>query len=160
MKRVISTDQSLNPILLSWMRSQLKEFDVGEFDPKECRTVAHLLQDDNGQREILGVVAFNRWTPHTCDGTVATDGSKRCAGRDFLFTVYDYAFRFAGKTRMNMIVHEQNEASKKLQSDIGHQLVGTLVDHFGEGKNALLYGLTRSQWKQGRYAEPSPRKET
>lgn len=157
-KRVIVTDQQYAPALLQWMRERISG-DIGAFDASECRTVAHVLVHEDKPAEVLAVVAFNRWSPFACEGNIASDGTRRWFSRDFAFTVYDFVFRHAGKTRFNFTVTVDNKDAIAMHESLGHEYVARLLDAFGENNDALMYGLTRSQWQAGKWAKPSQRKE-
>jgi len=154
--RVIVVDHRYNDWFCQWITERIGE--PGQFNPDECRTIAHMLVHDDGTPEILCVVAFNRWTAHTCEGSIASDGTKRWMSREFAFTVYDYAFRHADKSRLNFTVRADNTAAITMHEKLGHEFVCRLTDAHGEGKDAFIYGLTRKQWKKGRWAAPN--KET
>lgn len=151
MKAVI-TDQHWAPLFCQWITEHIGE--PCTFDPADTRTIAHVQFNNDGTHEILCVFALNGWTPHTVTGSIASDGTKRWCTRGFLFTVYDYAFRHAGKSRINFVVDADNSLSILLQERIGHSLVGRLVDANGPGRDALLYGLTCNEWKASRWASP------
>lgn len=158
-KRVIVTDQKYAPMFLQWMAGRIG-VDIGGFSPDECRTIAHVLFYDDGQPpEILAVVAFNRWSPFACEGNIASDGTRRWFSRDFAYTIYDYVFRHAGKTRFNFTVSVDNEAAIAMHEGLGHNYVARLEDAFGEDKDAFIYGLTRKQWMAGRWSKSSNHKE-
>lgn len=152
-KRLIITDQAVAPALLAWMKERIGP--CGAFDPEDCRTIAHAIEHDDGRIEILCVVALNRWTPFSCEGNIASDMSKRWMTRDFAFAVYDFVFRHAGKTRFNFTVSVDNAEAIEMHERLGHRRIATLEDAFGEGRHALLFGLTRGQWKAGRFSAPS-----
>jgi len=157
-KRIIVTDQQYAPTFLQWMRERIGG-DIGEFDAKECRTIAHVLIHDDKPAEILAVVAFNRWSPFACEGNIASDGTKRWFSREFAFTVYDFVFRHANKTRFNFTVSVDNKEAIQMHESLGHEYVAKLADAFGENEDALIYGLTRKQWQAGKWAKPSKQKE-
>jgi len=151
LSRVVVTDQKQAPLFCHWLSLQVGD---GEYDPNECRTVGHMGIED-GKPTILSVVAFNRWMTSSCDATIATNGSPRAASRLFVWTVYDFVFRHANKTRLNLIVRPDNAKSIALQHNLGHTLDCTLKDHYGEGQDALLFSCTRDQWRSGKWANPS-----
>jgi RimJ/RimL family protein N-acetyltransferase len=153
-KRVIITDQQHAPMFLQWMRDRIGG-DTGEFSADECRTIAHVLVHDDKPAEILAVVAFNRWSPYACEGNIASDGTRRWFSRDFAFTLYDFVFRHADKTRFNFTVSVDNEAAIAMHEGLGHTFVARLEDALGEDKDAFIYGLTRKQWMAGRWSKPS-----
>lgn len=157
-KRVIVTDQRHAPLFLQWMRERIGG-NIGEFDPNECRTIAHVMIHDDKPAEILAVVAFNRWTPSTCEGNIASDGTRRWFTREFAFTLYDFVFRHADKTRWNFTVSVDNKAAITMHEKLGHEYVGRLEDALGEGSDALVFGLTRKQWLAGPWSKPAKQQE-
>ena len=130
-KRVIVTDQQHAPVFLKWMRERIGG-DIGEFDAQVCRTIAHVLLHDDKPAEILAVVAINRWSPFACEGNIASDGTKRWFSRDFAFTIYDFVFRHAGKTRFNFTVSTNNKEAIAMHESLGHEFAGRFADAFGE----------------------------
>ena len=152
MKRVIVTDQRWAPLFCTWLQERIGE--EGQFKPEEVRTIGHVLVHDENKFEILAVVGLNHWTVHTVEGNIASDGTKRWFSQDFAFTVYDYAFRHADKSRMNFTVRPENTAAIRMHEKLGHQFEFRLADAHGEGKDALIYGLTRRQWREGRWSAP------
>lgn len=146
----VITDQKHAPLFCRWLESRLPG--VGSFDPAECRTVA-VVDANSPDAAILGVVAFNRWTPHACDASVATDGVKRACWRPWIRTLYEYAFVHADKSRINFYVDPDNAASIRVQHALGHTLDARLPSALGDGRDALLFGLTREQWMRSRWAQ-------
>src|SRR5262245_26460359 len=132
-KRSIVVDQTYKPIFLQWMKERIGE--SGDFKPEDCITIAHVQVHDDGAGEILCVVALNRWTPFTCEGNIASDMSKRWMTRDFAFTVYDFVFNHAGKSRFNFTVSPDNVEAVQMHERLGHKFEGRLEDGFGEGKD-------------------------
>lgn len=157
-KRVIVTDQRHAPSFLQWMRERIGG-DCGAFDADECRTIAHVMLHHDKPAEILAVVAINRWSPFGCEGNIASDGTKRWCSRDFLFTVYDFVFRYAGKTRFNFTVSTDNKEAIAMHEKLGHEYVAQLADAFGNDKDAFIYGLTRKQWLAGPWSKPPKQQE-
>ncbi|MFC5476555.1 GNAT family N-acetyltransferase [Massilia suwonensis] len=151
---MIVTDQQYAPVFLKWMRDRIGG-DIGEFDANECRTIAHVMFHEGRDPEILAVVAINRWSPFACEGNIASDGTRRWFSRDFAFTVYDFVFRHAAKTRFNFTVSVDNEAAIGMHEKLGHKYVACLEDAFGEDNDAFIYGLTRKQWLAGPWSKPS-----
>lgn len=151
-KRVIITDQRYAPYFCKWLEDHIGE--PCTFDPAETRTIAHVLFHEGKRFEVLAVVALNRWTTHTVDGSIASDGTKRWMSREFSWTVYDFAFRHADKSRMNFTVRPENAAAIAMHTKLGHRFESVLEDANGDGKALLLFGFTRRQWKESRWASP------
>lgn len=156
-KRVIVTDQKHAAHFLQWMSARIGN--AGAFTTDDCRTIAHVLVHDDKPAEILAVLAFNRWSPFAVEGNIASDDTRRWFSRDFAFTVYDYVFRHAGKSRFNFTVSTDNTEAITMHEKLGHVFTARLEDAFGEGNDALMYGLTRKQWLAGPWAKPSPQKD-
>ena len=156
-KRQIITDQAHAAYFLQWMKDRIG--DCGEFSTQDCRTIAHVLVHEDRPPEILAVVAFNRWSPYGVEGNIASDGTRRWFTRDFAFTIYDFVFRAAGKTRFNFTVSTANAAAITMHEKLGHVFTARLEDAFGENEDALMYGLTRKQWLAGPWSKPSNHKE-
>ena len=157
-KRVIVTDQQYAPVFLQWMRERIGG-GTGEFDAKDCRTIAHVMLHDDSPPEVLAVVAINRWSPFACEGNIASDGKRNWFSRDFAYTVYDFVFNHAGKTRFNFTVSVDNKDAIAMHESLGHEYVARLTDAFGEDKDAFIYGITRKQWLAGKWATPSKQQE-
>lgn len=157
-KRVIVTAQQYAPAFLQWMRERIGG-DIGEFDADDCRTIAHVVLHEDREPEILAVVAINRWSPFACEGNIASDGGRNWFSREYAFTVYDFVFRHAGKTRLNFTVSVDNAAAIGMHKKLGHFYVGRLEDAFGEDDDAFVYGLTRKQWMDGPWSKPSKNQE-
>lgn len=156
-KRQIIVDQSHAAYFLKWMSERIG--DCGAFSTDDCRTIAHVIVHEDRPPEILAVVAFNRWSPFAVEGNIASDGSRRWFTRDFAFTIYDYVFRHADKTRFNFTVATDNTSAINMHEKLGHVFTARLEDAFGEDNDALMYGLTRKQWKAGPWSKPSKQKE-
>lgn len=151
-KRQIIVDQKYAPIFLQWMMDRIGV--PWRDTPDQCRTIAHVLFKDDGTFDILCVVALHNWTTHGCEGSIASDLTKRWFTRDFAFTVYDYVFNFAGKSRMNFTVRPDNAAALGMHEKLGHRFECRLEDAEGPGNDVLLYGLTKTQWQGGPWREP------
>jgi len=141
--------------LIQWLAERIGHDAIWETE--DARVIAHVLDDGGPAREenVLAVVLLNHWTPHTCEGNIASDGTRRWMSRDFAFTVYDYVFNFAGKSRINFTVAPENAAAIRMHEKLGHQLEGRLEDADGEGRDLLIYGLTKRRWLAGPWARPS-----
>lgn len=152
MTPTVVIDQTWNPYLLAWMREHLG--DSGDFDPEECRTIASVLFHENGNPEVLAVVAINRWTPRTCELTIATDKTRRWQSPEFFHAVYHYVFEHAKKLTFIASTRESNQSALKMHRRLGHSYVGRIEDAFGDGIAAELFQYTRKQWLAGPWATP------
>lgn len=123
--------------LIQWAAGVLE---LTSFSP-DARCMAHMIQDSNGVSP-LAVVVFDRWTPYSCEVSIASDKTGRWATRTFIREVYEYVFTYAKKQRMTMIVSERNARSINTQMKLGHVEEGCLRDAFGEGHNGIVFGFT------------------
>lgn len=137
---------------IEWMADRLGL--DGVFKVEDAIAISHVQYDEDLNAEVLGVVAINNWSPAACEGHIASDGSTRWMSRTFAWTVYDFAFRHAGKFRFNFCVGIDNEAAVRMHEKLGHERMCQLNDAYGEDKHAYLYGLTKKQWLSGKFAQP------
>ena len=151
---LIVTDQRWNDHFIGWLGERFGDW----APPPDTRTIAYVdttAESYTPGDEILTCTVFSRWTPHTCEVSLATNGSKQSkASRTYIFTIFDYVFNHAGKSRFYTFVGVDNEKSIILQQMLGLNLEARLADHFGEGKDAFLFGITKRQWQQGKWSSP------
>lgn len=153
MKHHIVVDQTHAPFFCAWLAQHCPGANL---DPSVARTIAYVLEHDDGTHDVLAVCALSNWQAGSVEATVATDGSKRQkASRDFIFTTFDYAFNFAGKSRISCHSRTDNVKSHAVQEMLGLKKIALLEDHYGEGQDAFLYGITKRQWLAGPWSQPS-----
>lgn len=116
----------------------------------DTRTVTHLKENDDGTYTILAVVVLNRWYKHHCEASIASS-SKGWATRKYLNAVYSYVFEAAGRARMNFLVETHNAAAITLHYKLGHTFEGLCRDMYGEGKDGLLFGYTRTDYNKSKW---------
>ncbi len=136
---------------INWMADRLAL--DGVFKVEDAIAIAHVEYDDDLNAEVLGVVAINNWSPAACEGHIASDGTARWMTRQFAWTVYNFVFNHAGKSRFNFCVGVDNESAVRMHEKLGHERMCRLADAYGEGNDAYLYGLTKKQWLAGKFAE-------
>ena len=92
---------------------------------------------------LVGGCIFNCWEGTDVHITAAGTGWTR----GFLRAVGDYVFRQLGCLRFTMETEkpEVAEYAKRL----GGVVEGRLRDHFGEGRDAIIIGVLRRDWKFG-----------
>lgn len=100
-----------------------------------------LVRDD---RLVAGVV-FNQFEGFDVHVTLAGKGWTR----RFVRLVGEYVFRQLGCLRMTATT-EQPEVISYAQR-LGGQVEGRLRDHFGPGRDAIIIGILRSDWKFGSF---------
>lgn len=146
MSAVVITDQRWAPLFSTWLADRFSG--EVELDPTSTRFIAYVLGD-----QIVTVAAFSKWQRGSVELTVATDGTApRKASRAFVFTLFDYAFNYAGKTCITAHSRVSNVKSHKVQEAVGFKRLALLKDYYGEDDNAYLYGLTKREWLAGRWA--------
>jgi RimJ/RimL family protein N-acetyltransferase len=155
MSKVI-TDQKLAAALLEWMAEEFKVQLGNEWmPPTDARTIAFINPEPDNiarKQDVIAVCALSRWTTHTCEATLATSEIQHLkANREFIWTIFDYVFNHAGKSRMYTFVHVKNLKSIAVQKKLGMSQDAVLADHFGEGEDAVLFGITKKQWLSGRW---------
>lgn len=142
--------------LVAWMWERIGM--DGMFKAEGSSVLAHLSVDDC-EVQILCVLAMNNWTTNSCEGHIASDGTGRWMTRLFAHTVYQYVFEQGNCTRFNFQVSVDNTAAIAMHDKLGHKRECQMADAYGEGKDAFFYGLTRNQWKAGRFAKPCKEKK-
>ena len=153
MMQVIA-DQSHAPLFAAFLDGRMPE--PIELDLQRTRFIALVdVPEDRPATldDILTVCALNRWTPHTCEATLASSGAKRQkATREYITAVFDFVFNHAGRSRLITHVAVDNEKSIAVQHMLGMKQEAVLRDHFGEDRNAVLFGLTKRDWLAGPWA--------
>lgn len=156
----IITDQRFQPVLLEWLDERCPS--VAETEGT-IYTIAYVdaPEDDIARVEdVLTVCALTRWTTHTCEATLATNGAKRAkASREYIWTIFDYVFNKAGRSRLVTHVAVDNHKSIAVQHMLGMKQVAVLEDYFGEGKDVIQFGLTKRQWQKGPWATKEQEQE-
>lgn len=99
---------------------------TGCFKPETTRCVAMLGKN----AEIISVLALDNWTAHQVEATIATDGTKRWASKEFIQVSYDYVFNYCNINRMTMVTAISNTAAINMHKALGHHNEGTLRDWF------------------------------
>jgi RimJ/RimL family protein N-acetyltransferase len=91
--------------------------------------------------EIIGGVVFNHFEGADLHVTVAGRGWTK----DFLKAVGTYVFDQLGCERMTAITADEITAT--FAERLGGQYEGCLRNHFGPGKNGLVAGILREEWR-------------
>lgn len=151
----VVTDHRFAPILKPWAGSRLNT----EFD-QEARFVANVLLGEDGTFEVLFCVVLSNWSEYAVEAAAASDGSSRPKmSREFMQVLYAYVFDYAGKTCMYSLVKRDNEKSLKLQRSAGLTQSGVLQSFYGSGKDAIVFGITKQQWLDGKWSSKSSKGE-
>jgi RimJ/RimL family protein N-acetyltransferase len=93
--------------------------------------------------EVVGAAAFNNWTGPNVFVTVA--GSPKAWTRIFLRRLARYVFGELKCERVTLTTEHQDVAA--LCRRLGGQHEGTLRSAFGPGRDGLIFGILRSEWR-------------
>jgi RimJ/RimL family protein N-acetyltransferase len=118
------------PSLLGWASSVLGV----TFDPCQSTWISRIKQDGSP----AAVVVYTRFSPHNCEMSVATDGKREWASREFLRLVYSYPFQQIGLTRVTVVIEEDNARSLNMCRKLGHVQEGILKHWFGTKSGVLM----------------------
>jgi RimJ/RimL family protein N-acetyltransferase len=92
--------------------------------------------------EIIGGVLFNCFENNRdVQATVAGKGF----GKDFLTAVGDYIFSQLGYARIT--VKTEQTSVVRLAERLGGKIEGTLRSHFGEGRDGIIVGILKEEYK-------------
>lgn len=146
---------SQDPRYMRFVEERTAHIDgIEVFDRANTWCCVHL-----GKRgEIIGVVAFSDWHVNYVEASIASDGTARWATRRFLAYCYGYALDYADKLRMNMVTAADNHPAINMHKALGHVQEGQLRDWFGPGRDALIFGFTKQDWKRSRWNPANQRK--
>jgi hypothetical protein len=150
---MIVTNQRFQPLLMQWLEQRCPGVLGIEGTVHAIAYVDAEVSAPCREEDVLTVCALSRWTPHTCEATLASNGAKRAkASREYIWTIFDYVFNQAGRSRLYTFVGVDNDKSIAIQLMLGLRQEAVLSDHFGEGKDGLLFSITKSQWLAGPWA--------
>lgn len=125
------------------------------FNRENARAVC--MRDQDGK--IIAAIVYDNWDDWGVEVTIATDGTKRWATRDYLAKGYSYPLETCGKLRMTMVTAMSNTAAINMHKALNHPVEGVLRDWFGPGQDALIYGFTKQDWQKSKYNPLNQRKE-
>lgn len=91
--------------------------------------------------EIIGGVVFNMFEGRDVHVTVAGTGF----GKNFLQSVGQYVYEQLGCARMT--VKTEQSSVIRIAEKLGGQREGILRDHFGEGRDAVIVGILKSEYR-------------
>ena len=154
-RQIGGADDTNKQFLVDWMNKQISGWNLNPQELPDTRIFYQILVHDDAKVELISAVALNRWTPYTCEIHIATDKTKRWANRKYIYTVYDYIFNTCGLTRINALVHQDNEDAINLHRRLGHTEEGRLRHEFGPNEDAIVFGFTFEDWAVSRFNKPS-----
>lgn len=111
-----------------------KELGFGVFPPWTAMGI-----EKDGQ--IIGGVLLNCFEGKDLHVSVAGRGF----GKNFLQSVGEYVYNQLGCTRMT--VQTEHDSIVRLAQRLGGQIEGRLRDHFGEGRDAVIIGILRGEYR-------------
>lgn len=91
--------------------------------------------------EIVAGIIVNHFEGADCHITAAGKGWTRA----FLRAVGSYVYGQLGCERMTFITEQQEVAALGLR--LGGMIEGRMRSHFGPGRDAVIVGVLRSEWK-------------
>lgn len=121
------------------------------FDRAQSRTVSYVQKNEDGTLTMLAVAVFNNWFKHSVELSLATTKGLWATKR-FIRAMYEYAFNYGNIIRIHMVSEVSNDEANQGHLRLGHKYEGKLEDWFGEGKDGLIYGLTKRNYLKGKWA--------
>lgn len=112
-----------------------------KFDPAQSAWMAKT----DGQ-SIEAVIVYTRFSPHNCEMSIATNGERKWATREFLRACYRYPFVQMGLRRITAVVEEDNSKSLNMCRRLGHAEEARLKHWFGE-KDGIVFRMTKDTCK-------------
>lgn len=125
-----------NPEYLAWANDVLQV----EFDPALCVWLTKLDADGH----ISAVVVYNMCTKYNIEMSVASDGRRRWASKEFLGCCYRYAFNQLGLRRVTALVEDGNEKSLSMCRKLGHVEEARLAGWFG-AKDGIVMRMLKEE---------------
>lgn len=110
-----------------------------KFMEGQAMTIASL----SNEGEILGVVAYDGFTVHNCELSVASI-SPRFLNKAFLRAVFHYPFITLGKRRITIIIEDGNEAALTLNRRLGFVDEARLKGWYGD-KDGIVLRMLREE---------------
>ena len=111
------------------------------FNARDCVWISNIVND-----KPIAVVVYSRFSPYNCEMSIATNGAKTWASRQFLRACYAYPFLQMHLFRITAAVEEQNTASLKMLRQLGHVEEARLSAWFGE-QDAILFRMKKEECK-------------
>ena len=101
---------------------------------------------------LVAGTAYAEWNGHNVVCHIASDGSRRWATREYLWTIFDYPFTQLKVKRITVCVGEGNRPSRRFVEHLGFTLEATLRNAHPSG-DLLVYSMfkERCKWLQQSY---------
>lgn len=94
---------------------------------------------------IVGVVAYDNFTDHSCMFHFASDGTRRWVSREFVIRALAYPFIQCGFRRMNALISVNNQASLQITRHWGWVPEGRLRGEGPDGEDMIVFGLLKAE---------------
>jgi len=98
--------------------------------------------------QVIAGVLINHFEGSDCHVSVAGTGWTRA----FLVAVGQYVFEQLGCLRCTIITEQEKVVDLGMR--LGGEIEGRLRSHFGEGRDGLIVGILRKDYRYGRLIEP------
>ena len=122
--------------VLPWMAERIQDM---AFEPG-AKAIGH---ERSG--ELVGAVAYDRFTRNSCIVHLASDGSRRWLTREFAIRTMAYPFIQCGFNRITALVTESNEASLRFTRRFGFVEEGRLREEAENEEDVVVLGLLRRE---------------
>ena len=95
--------------------------------------------------ELVGGAAFDTFSDRECVIHLASDGSKRWISREFIVSVFAYAFHQCYFRRLTAFVRASNAPSLKIVQQFGFKEEGRARCAGPDGEDLVMFGLLREE---------------
>lgn len=95
--------------------------------------------------KLIAVTVWHAFEVRNCHMSIATDRSRKCATRQFLFRSFAYPFLQLDLPRVTCIVDVGNADSVRLAEHLGFKPEGRMRRAAPDGRDALVFGMLREE---------------
>jgi RimJ/RimL family protein N-acetyltransferase len=139
---------SIGPHVVDWVAKRTNEY--GNFGAAQG---IGWLKDGN----LVAGVAYAEWNGPNVVCHIASDGSRRWATRQYLWTIFDYPFNQLNANRITVCVGEGNGNSRRFVEKLGFAVEATLKEAHPTG-DLIVYRMWKSECRFiAKYGDYSPR---
>lgn len=93
--------------------------------------------------KLLGAVLFLNYRRHSMEFHLC--GGPGWVTRSEIRELFSYPFEFVGCLRLWCLIRRNNKTARKGAERLGFKVKCVLDDEFGDGKDAVLYSMKRSE---------------
>lgn len=123
--------------MAAWAAAQIC---AGGGFPADVRAIG-VERDD----KLIAVTLWHGFCLRDVTMSIATNRSRRCASREFLFRSFAYPFLQLDLPRVTCKVDEGSDDSVRLARHLGFALEGRMRSAAPAGRDVLLFGMLRSE---------------